>query len=180
MISILLPVLVALSGAGFYVYNWYMEPNFSHGQYYTSAWIEYGVNQNTLNVEYETDLKGSMFPAIREALQRMDVKSHINSKIDGKPVLVVGYVRYKTHLVETARVLITHNDIHIMETGTFEERQALLLSVKDRAEASYNLTHVMIKRPDGRVEYILVTNETFDPDRIYNDFITSSEDRFYA
>jgi hypothetical protein len=180
VVSILLPILVALSGAGLYVYGLISEPNFENGKYFTTAWIEYGVNQNTLNVEYVPTLKGAVFPAMREALQRLDAKADINKKIDGKPVLVVAYVRYKTQLVETSRVVITRKDVTIMETGSYEEKQALLHAIQERAESTYKLPRIMVEREDGRVEYVEVTNTTMNTTKIIDDYIARNGVEFYA
>ena len=180
VISILLPVLVALSGAVFYIFGVIQEPNFEGGKYYTTAWIEYGVNQNTLNIEYVPDLHGAVFPAMREALIRVNYKADINNNIDGKPILVIAYVRYKTQLIEVSRVVITKKDITIMETGSYEEKQALLHAIEERAESTYKLPRIMVEREDGRVEYVEVNNTTLHAGHIIDEYIARNGVEFHA
>jgi hypothetical protein len=172
LISILLPILLAMSGVIYHYYEQSKEPDFSNSKYYTTAWIEYGVNQNTLNIEFVPDLHGAVFPAIGEALKRVDVKSEGNPKIDDKPILIITYVRDKTKLVEAARVIVTRKEIDIVDHGTFEERQAVISEIRTKAETSFNESHIMVQRPDGRFEFVPVKNDTFDSDKVYGNFIT--------
>lgn len=152
-LSILLPILVVLSGAGVYLFNWFIEPDFSNGEYYTSAWIEYGINQNTLNVEYQADLQGALIPAAGEALRRVYEKSTINDKIDGKPMVVIGWVRYKTDLLEITRIVLTKKDVDIIMHGSREERVALMNRLGEQSEFTYNKTKIMVYR-DGAVSFV--------------------------
>ena len=164
VISILLPILVALSGAGFYVHSILIEPNFDNGKYFTTAWIDYGINQNTLYVEFKPDMMGSGIPALKEAVLRVDSKALVNKKIDSKPLLIVMCVRLKTQLIEGGRVVISRKDIDIMKAGTPEENLVLLMGIMNRMELSYSKNTVMIHHRDGQTEYVptdeRVTNTT--------------------
>ena len=170
MVSILLPVLLALSGAGFYMFNWYIEPDFSDGQFYTSAWLEYGVNQNTLNIEYVADAKGACFPAIGEAMDRLYRKAGVNSKIDGKPVLIILYLRDKTKLVESGRMVVTAKEAGIILRGTPDERRAVVAIVNSKTEVTYNESSVMIEE-GGVIKYVQFDNMTMNPNALYRRYL---------
>lgn len=178
LMAIILPVLVAMSGFLYMQYNNWLEPDFTDAQYYTAAWMDYGVNQNTLNVEFVPDLKGAVFPAIGEALKRVDAKSERNPKIDDKPILIIMYMRDKTKLVEAGRVLVTHQDIHVMETGTFEEKQQLIKDLRDKAEYTFTQHMVMIER-DGRFQYVPVNETNFNAENAYREYLKKQGDQFY-
>ena len=144
MVSILLPILVALSGAGFYVYGILSEPDFSDGHCYTNAWIEYGNEQNVLHVEFIPDFNGSGFRALGDALCHVSEKMNINSKIDNKPILAIGHVRYKTELLEAYRVVIHSNDYAGFCDASKEERLALIHKLEDTVEVTYNKDTIML------------------------------------
>lgn len=159
-LSILLPILVVLSGSGIYLFNWYIEPNFTNGQYYTNAWIEYGLKQNTLNIEYVPDGHGSLMPAMAEALYRVHYKSEINSKIDGKPILIILWVRYNTELLAMFRLLVTGKELEIIQHGSTAERMDVIDNLGDKVEYLYNKSQVMIER-DGKVQYVPYNSSLF-------------------
>lgn len=149
-LSILLPILVVLSGAGIYLFNWYIEPSFDHAEYYTTAWLEYGVNQNTLNIEIELDMQGTSFYAAGEALRRVAAKAEVNSKIDGKPIIIIMYIRHKTALVRIGETVITAKQMEVMKYGTVEEKKQMLRILAQRAEVNEGLQTVFIER-DGKL-----------------------------
>lgn len=169
-ISILLPVLIALSGAGLYLFNWYQEPNFNDGHCFTTAWIDYGVNQNTLNIEFVPDLEGAAILAIREALIRVEAKATINPKIDGKPMLVIMWFRNKTSLIEGGRFVITSKETAVILHGSREEKLTALSTVFAKAEVTFNDTYLMLQR-DGRIEFIPRNNVDLGPDVITKEYL---------
>jgi hypothetical protein len=178
-ISVLLPVLLALTGAGCYLFNWYIEPDFSYGQFYTSAWIDYGVNQNTVHIEFKPDQHGAAYLATGEALTRLYDKAWINSKIDGKPVVLIIYMRDKTQLVETGKMLITAKEVGIILQGTPEERRSVIAVVNDRSEVTYNRSAVMIEE-DGVIKYVQFNGTEMTPDAVYKSLLESSRGDFSA
>lgn len=159
-LSILLPILVILSGAGIYTFNWYKEPNFVGSQYYTTAWIEYGVNQNTLSIEYVPNGHGVFIPAMKDALKRMATKANLNSKIDSKPLIVIGYARQQTTLVEVVRLPITSKQIQIMLHGTPEERIETLSLVADQAEPNPEFKYILVQRDGHLVKVPIILGDT--------------------
>lgn len=165
VISVLLPLIVALIGAGFYVYGIVSEPNFEHSKYYTTAWIEYGINQNTLNIEFMPDLQGCGVYAMGDALSRVYEKSWLNPKIDGKPLLVIFYVRDKVDLVEVARVIITIDETKAVLHGSTEERIAAMDIVIDRVVISFNKSRIMLLR-DGHLKYIPINQSDVEPEKL--------------
>lgn len=144
MVSMLLPVLVALSGLGLFIHGIIIEPNFDDGHCFSNAWIEYGTNQNTLHVEFIPDYNGSALKAMGEALCRVSEKMDINSKIDAKPILVIGYVRYKTELLEAYRAVVHHSDYEGFCDASLEERKALIHKIENTVELTYNKNTIML------------------------------------
>ena len=173
-ISILLPILVILSGAGIYLFNWYAEPNFENAQYYTTAWMEYGVNENTLNIEVEPDLNGNSFAAAGEALHRVVDKSDINSKIDGKPIIIKEYVRQKAGLVYIGKTPVTAKDVEIFEHGTVEEKAARLRLLAEKTEINESLKELYVVE-NGHLVKVRLTNDTFSANASVEDFLDRKE-----
>lgn len=165
LMSIVLPILLALSGFVYMQYNSWLEPDFSDGQYYTNAWIEYGVKQNTLNVEFVPDGQGSILAAMAEALFRVHCKAELNSKIDGKPILAIFWVRYGADLIAMSQVLVTAKEVDIIEHGSAAERRAMVDKIGSKAETLYNKSQVMIER-DGKIQFIAYNNITFNASRV--------------
>ena len=152
MVSMLLPVLVAISGLGLYIHGIIIEPNFENGHCYTNAWIEYGDEQNILHVEFIPDYNGSGLRALGEALCRVSDKMYINDKIDSKPILVIGSVRYKTELLEAYRAVIQSKDYTGFCEATLEERIALIHRIEDTVEVTYNKDTIMLVK-DNKVYF---------------------------
>ena len=144
MVSMLLPVLVALSGLGLYIHGLIIEPNFDDGRCYSNAWIEYGNEQNILHVEFIPDYNGSALRSMGEALCRVSEKMNINSKIDNKPILVIGSVRYKTELLEAYRVVIQHDDYAGFCDASMAERREIIHKLEETVEITYNKDTIMI------------------------------------
>ena len=174
VISMLLPVLVALSGLGLYIHGMIIEPNFENGEYFTIAWIEYGTNQNLVHFEYVPDGGGKFFAAVGEVLRRVDYKAEINGKIDDKPLLFIGYVRNKTQLIEAGRFVITARERDCLLRGTPEERIAALTRIVEKSENTYNKSTVMIEH-DGKVEYVTFNTTHFNAKRIFEVYENSYE-----
>ena len=104
--SILVPVITAMVGGGIYLYDWYKQPDLTNGQWFESAWIEYGNNENTLNVVHIPDGYGQrVFLAVHEAAHRVDDKSW-NPDIDSKPLRVNIYMFNNVSYVPAGSVLV--------------------------------------------------------------------------
>ena len=170
VISILLPVMVALSGAGLYLFNIYQEPNFEDGQYFTTAWIEYGVNQNTLSIEFKPDLQGSAYAAVGEVLKRVYEKKWINARIDSKPIILNMYARDKLDLVLLGRATITMQELDTLSKANLTEKQKITRLLSERAEANESIDHVHIEI-DGHLVIVPINNTTKSPTRLVEEYI---------
>ncbi len=71
-LALLVPILIAVVGAGGYLWNWYEEPNLINGQYFDVAVLDYGKTSNALYIEFTPDGTGERaLLAIHEAGKRI-------------------------------------------------------------------------------------------------------------
>ena len=121
-LAILLPVIVALFGAGVSVYNIYAEPDFGHGKYFVYANLEYGEFQNTLHVEVFPTGSGEVILGPLEALLIIKQKAGINNKIDNKPIVVVTETRIESELMPLFKYTVYLDKMGIFEAQNRDER----------------------------------------------------------
>jgi hypothetical protein len=106
-IALMLPIVVALFGAGVSLYNSYSEPDFANGKYYEAAWLNYQIEHNDLYVTYTPDTTGErVILASIEAVSRVAQKAKINPKIDSKPLILHTLVSANNNIYETLQATI--------------------------------------------------------------------------
>lgn len=169
-LSIALPIMVVLSGSGLYAFEVWVEPDFTHGENFTTAWMEYGVNQNTLNIEAKLDSPGSICFSAIEAIARVNDKSDINPKIHGKPLVIVQYVRHKTRLDFVGKSMVTFDELGILKHGSAEEKARLAKVSAQRVEVNESLKNILVEKDDNLVE-TSVDSDIVDPIKATESYI---------
>jgi hypothetical protein len=146
--AVLISVIAALWTGGSYFYNWYQEPNLINGKYFESAWIEYGEDNNTLSILHIPDGTGrKTFLAIHEAVKRVEEKSWLNHKIDSKPLKVNVYILNGVDSVLGGTFVVPSDLLHIMVSGSREERienLELVLAYSNAVDISDEGTYTVI------------------------------------
>ena len=153
-VALLVSIMISVTGGGTFFYNWYKEPNLVNGQWFESAWLEYGINQNTLNVVHIPDGTGQrVFLAVHEAVNRVDDKSW-NPAVDTKPLKVNIYLVDDTNYTYTGSILVCGKLMHKMCSESHEERirdMATLLGYTDIP--SFNNIQYNVMSPNGSVAH---------------------------
>lgn len=162
-IAVLLPILVALFGAGVSIFTWYAAPDFNNGKYYEAAWIQYETEHNDLYVEYVPDGTGyRVILAASEAARRIAVKADLNNNIDGKPLVIHVLMLGKGKTYETGQIVIRGKWINMIADLGRLDRETRIRAINE------SLNYVTFNPPpaesyiaiDMNGEPILIDTET--------------------